>query len=68
MAATQYAWVIEYGPSEPSRPRYWGGAHGWTYDHMEAVRFTREQDARSQAEAMDDGVPDNYRIAEHGWD
>lgn len=61
------AWVIEHGASEVSRPRYWGGVKGWTYENLEAVRFSREADARSQAEAMDDGFPGNYRIAEHGW-
>ena len=60
-------WVIEHGASEVSRPRYWGGVYGWTYDNLQAVRFAREADARSQAEAMDDGVPDNYRICEHLW-
>ena len=60
-------WVIEHGASEPCRPRYWGGVHGWTYDHLKAVRFAREIDARSQAEAYDDGAPDNYRVCEHMW-
>jgi hypothetical protein len=60
-------WVIEHGASEVSRPRYWGGVHGWTFENLKAVRFAREEDARSIAESMDDGVPDNYRIAEHGW-
>ncbi|MBI1213636.1 MAG: hypothetical protein GC190_19430 [Alphaproteobacteria bacterium] len=63
----EYGWLIEHGQSEPSRPRYWGGVHGWTYDNLKAVRFAREIDAQSQAEAMDDGAPDNYRIKEHGW-
>lgn len=61
------AWLIEYGPSAPSRPRYWGGVHGWTFDHLQAVRFARQVDAQSIAESMDDGVPGNYRIAEHMW-
>lgn len=60
-------WVIEHGASEPSLPRYWGGVHGWTYENLLATRFARQCDAQSQAEAMDDGVPDNYRIAEHMW-
>lgn len=60
-------WVIEHGASEVSRPRYWGGIHGWTYDNLQAVRFAREADARSEAEAMDDGFPGNYRICEHLW-
>lgn len=60
-------WVIEHGASEVSRPRYWGGVHGWTYDNLKAVRFAREADAKSQAEADADGFPDNYRIKEHGW-
>lgn len=67
MSAMESGWVIEHGASEVSRPRYWGGVHGWTFDNLQAVRFVREDDARSQAEAMDDGVPGNYRIAEHGW-
>ncbi len=60
-------WLIEHGASEVSRPRYWGGVHGWTYDNLKAVRFARDIDAQSIAESMDDGVPDNYRIKEHGW-
>lgn len=66
-AEMESGWVIEHGASEVSHPRYWGGVHGWTYDNLQAIRFCREEDARSQAEAMDDGFPDNYRIAEHGW-
>jgi len=65
--APEYGWVIEHGASEVSRPRYWGGVRGWTFDNLQAVRFAREVDAQSQAEAMDDGVPNNYRIKEHGW-
>ena len=66
-AKAEFGWVIEHGASEISRPRYWGGVHGWTYDNLKAVRFAREIDAQSQAEADDDGVPNNYRIKEHGW-
>lgn len=64
---TAVGWVIEHGSSEVSRPRYWGGTHGWTFDSLQAVRFAREIDAQSAAESMDDGFPENYRIAEHGW-
>lgn len=60
-------WVIEHGASEGSRPRYWGGVHGWTYDNLQAVRFVRKIDAQSVAESMDDGVPGNYRLAEHAY-
>lgn len=61
-------WVIEHGASEQSHPTYWGGVHGWTPDNLKAVRFSREEDARSQAEAMNgDGATDNYRIADHMW-
>lgn len=67
LAKIEDGWVIEHGASEVSRPRYWGGVHGWTYENLRAVRFCREEDARSIAEGMDDGVPDNYRIAEHCW-
>lgn len=63
----EWGWLIEHGASEVSRPRYWGGVHGWTFDNLKAVRFAREEDARSIAESMDDGVPNNYRIKEHGW-
>ena len=61
-------WVIEHSGSEPSLPRYWGGVHGWTHDNLKAVRFVREIDAQSEAEHLDDdGVPENYRVAEHMW-
>jgi hypothetical protein len=66
-------WVIEHGASEPCAPRYWagknwGGLSEWTRDHLLAIRFAREIDARRVAEAMDDGVPSNFRICEHAWD
>ena len=64
---SEYAWVIEHGASEVSKPRYWGGVHGWTYENLQAVRFAREVDAQSVAESMDDGFPGNYRLAEHAW-
>lgn len=66
-AEMECGWLIELGASEISRPRYWGGVHGWTYDNLKAVRFAREEDARSIAESMDDGFPNNYRVKEHGW-
>jgi hypothetical protein len=52
MKMEETGWVIEHGASEQSYPTYWGGVHGWTRDNLKAVRFSREEDARSQAEAM----------------
>lgn len=66
-ALREIAWLIELGSSEPCNPRYWGGCHGWTYDHLKAVRFCREVDAQLIAEQMSDGAPDEYRLAEHIW-
>lgn len=64
----EVGWVIEHGASSTSLPKYWGGVHGWTYDNLKAVRFVREIDAQSEAEYLDDdGVPGNYRLAEHMW-
>lgn len=66
-------WVIERGDSDASRPFYWGGACGWTYDNLCAVRFARKEDAESvettlRWERERKGFqPHNNRIAEHGW-
>lgn len=63
--ATEYAWVIERGDSPPSSPTYYtGGSDGWSQDHLDAIRFSRKQDAERAAYHL--RWP-NCRIAEHGW-
>ena len=63
-------WVIERGDSEVSRPRYWRG-NGWSYDHMDAIRYARKIDAERTASGFDeDGrlpLDEPHRICEHGW-
>ena len=59
------AWVIEGAWSDPAAPQYWAGSSLWMGDHMCAIRFAREHDARQAASAMLDGM--NIRICEHIW-
>ena len=65
----EVGWLIELGSSEPCEPQYWGGVHGWTKDHLKAVRYSREIDAESAAESIGDAAfHDSYRVCEHAWD
>ena len=49
-AQDEFAWVIERGDSQPSAPTYWSGHDDrWSQDHMDAVRFSRKQDAERVA-------------------
>ena len=43
------AWLIEMIHNDAPSPRYWNPApnKGWVWDHNEAIRFAREQDARN---------------------
>lgn len=70
-AETEFAWVIERGDSSPSAPTYWTGPSGlsgddggWSQDHMDAIRFAREEDAR---QVMCRFRYPNCRACEHGW-
>lgn len=58
-------WVIEGAWSDPAEPQYWAGSSLWMSDHMCALRFAREHDARQAASAMLDGM--NIRICYHEW-
>lgn len=60
----EFAWVIERGDSQPSAPTYWSGPDQWSQDHLDAVRFSRKQDAERVACRLGQGY---HRIAEHGW-
>lgn len=66
-------WVIEHGESDTSRPLYFAGHkfraeegpnqnNPWSYDHMEAIRFSRKEDAENM------GLLTDVRICKHGWD
>lgn len=61
----EHGWVIEGAWSDPASPQYWAGSSLWVSDHMCAIRFAREHDARQAASAMLDGM--NIRICEHVW-
>jgi len=43
----EQGWVIEHYTSPAFAPKYWGGNEEWTTDNLKAVRFNREQDAKS---------------------
>lgn len=61
----EHGWVIEGAWSDPAAPQYWAGSSLWVSNHMGAIRFAREYDARQLASAMLDGM--NVRICEHVW-
>jgi len=70
-----FAWVIEKGDSEQSRPSYFTGrrhpAVQWSDpgDHAAACRFARKEDAERIADFAGFYAPNPvHRIAEHGWD
>lgn len=61
------AWLIEW-PHEDGRPMYWGRVVtgvGKTPEHMDAIRFSREQDALSVIEHF---VLAGSKAVEHMWD
>lgn len=72
MTETQFAWVIELGDSPVSQPLYWTAGlpvkdrppTSFSSDHLQAVRFAREEDAAKVASAL---VTARVRICEHGW-
>ena len=47
---SEVGWLIELKPSVVSAPAYWGiaadGELDWTPDHLAAIRYAREEDAR----------------------
>jgi hypothetical protein len=70
-----YAWVIERGGSDPSRPEYFTGRLHYLFpekawsapgDHADACRFARREDADKLSHWITPGTA--HRIAEHGWD
>jgi phosphoribosyl-ATP pyrophosphohydrolase len=65
---TTFAWVIERGDSEPSRPDYFTGDvdRPWSNDPSLACRFSREIDARRASSCIESGI--KPRFAEHGWE
>jgi hypothetical protein len=60
-------WLIETTwPPEPAK-EYWCGGPIWSKDHLDAIRFVREADARKAAFTMlPHGMPTVF--AEHQWD
>lgn len=73
-----FAWVIEKGDSEQSRPRYFTGQFHpsltWSRpgDHDSAVRFSRQQDAAPFAEYLTAIAgchtdQNAHRVNQHGW-
>jgi hypothetical protein len=60
-------WIIEDDATDVTSSLYWGGRHGWTPDYLQAVRFCREDDARSQADTMAGRGSGNFRIMRCKW-
>lgn len=60
-------WVVEHRSSPVSQPMYWtgfGNGQGiWCDDHLQAIRFAREEDARKIADNFDTA----HRVCEHIW-
>jgi hypothetical protein len=61
------AWTIEDASFDRNSPKFWGGRYGWTSDPMKAVRFSREEDAISQAQTMERMVTSGLRISYMQW-
>lgn len=75
----QFAWLIELdhdksganvyfaGLTKVTQPRYGDYVHvvfpQWTYEHGEAIRFSRKQDAQQVAL----GITVPTRLIEHAW-
>lgn len=68
-SVTEYAWVIEDPQSPTSAPRYYtlrpNQEQFWSYDHADALRFARKQDAEDYVAHF--VQHDGARICEHGW-
>ncbi len=62
----EYGWVIERDSSHGiAYAASVLGVLGWSFDHRDAIRFAREQDARAIADLY---APEADRVAEHAWD
>ena len=66
ISGNEFAWVIE--DTSLANLQYWTGrgADGWSFDHADAMRFSRKEDAER---ALGWIVPARHytRVAEHGW-
>ena len=66
-------WLIERGDSDGSRPNYWIGFSGnkslWSFDNLEAVRFSRKEDALRVRTSIESShyTEGTHRVTEHGW-
>ena len=61
----EFAWVIETRSFR--EPQYWVGKDIWSVQSLDAMRFSRQQDAER---AMNWMVPQSHfsmRVIEHGW-
>ena len=63
-------WVIEHNNSPVHSPQYFAGVEWhdqegislkWSGNHLEAIRFKREEDAKNCLLVV------GHRICEHGW-
>lgn len=67
--STEYGWVIERGDSPTSGPLYLSAVSAnpleqhWSADHMDAIRFCREQDAWK----VENLCRGSHRVCLHGW-
>lgn len=66
ISGNEFAWVIE--ETSLAKVQYWTGrgAHDWSFNHEDAMRFARKVDAERALGWM---VPARHytRVAEHGW-
>lgn len=60
-----YAWVVEDPNTPADTPNYWAGGGRFARNHMQAIRFAREEDAMRCAKSVFKGM--FPRIVRHGW-
>jgi hypothetical protein len=61
----EIGWVIECYAT--GRIAYWAGPQLWSWEHLEAVRFARKEDAERVARHPScQGIP-TLRVTEHMW-
>ena len=61
-------WLIEKWSEELHRPvwlRAYYGVFGWTYDSLEAIRFSRKSDAEQIKTMLHNS--EKLETTEHGW-
>lgn len=67
-------WVLEQADSPSFEPRYWAAGQidptrssAWTQNHMAAIRFAREVDAKAVADRLMSKAFVAVRVCCHKW-